>query len=588
MNGGVSKDAQAEHPGPVGGTDRGRDRRRGRHRGLRGGQRGGASLCRRGRVAQLITEVQQAVGEAARAADGNRAGDREPGPARPAAGRSARRPVGPGGHDQSARGHHDRQHLVPRPAAHQDRRARAAGRERPAAGRHAGCGCGTARARPRRTCCCPPGCRTAARALPGPRVVPGPPTLPGRERAPVAGGRRPGSCSSAAGPSTSVRIGPNATVAGRRRAISWRSRRRAQARWSARSLSRSTPAAHVSRCACRCSRAARPRRRSSSGSPRSRSGLRPLRTSRSRRRRARRSRPIKVPAAPPGGLIKGLTGLGAAGLGAAGSSPARRHHRRQRGPGSMSTYSSTLQIGQSAGDARRTGAAAEGGRAAAARQPDRAPAQVDEGRAAARGRQAAGAQHPGRLADDLDLDDCAGHAAARVRAGAPKVLGSGWTSVVATPANPAVAAAVQQLLSAKTTAMLGGAQPLTQTPTAAGQAQAPAGPDLAVLRAVLKATTPVQGQLGQRPAAAHHAADRPDHQQGPDPGRRGHAVGAVRRRGVAVPGEPKGADGRMSVQPPADEVSFGAGRLARPRAGRGVGAARRRRRAAAGRLRAGH
>ena len=82
--------------------------------------------------------------------------------------------------------------------------------------------------------------------------------------------------------------------------------------------------------------------------------------------------------------------------------------------------------------------------------------------------------------------------------GPPKVLGSGWTSVLATPANPAVWMAVQQLLTGKTTAMLGGTGTQTQTPAGAGLAgPAPRiGPDLAVLHALLTATTPVSGSWG--------------------------------------------------------------------------------------------
>jgi hypothetical protein len=81
-------------------------------------------------------------------------------------------------------------------------------------------------------------------------------------------------------------------------------------------------------------------------------------------------------------------------------------------------------------------------------------------------------------------------------AGSPKVLGSGWTSVLATPANPAVWATVQQLLSAKATGALAGSQGQTSTPAAAGIAPGPAGPDLAVLRAALQATRPVHGTWG--------------------------------------------------------------------------------------------
>ena len=86
-----------------------------------------------------------------------------------------------------------------------------------------------------------------------------------------------------------------------------------------------------------------------------------------------------------------------------------------------------------------------------------------------------------------------------VPAGQPKVIGSGWTSVLATPANPAVWATVQQLLTARTAAAAGGFQSQTKTPAAAGIAPGPAtpaGPALAVLRAALQATTPVHGSWG--------------------------------------------------------------------------------------------
>jgi outer membrane lipoprotein-sorting protein len=92
-------------------------------------------------------------------------------------------------------------------------------------------------------------------------------------------------------------------------------------------------------------------------------------------------------------------------------------------------------------------------------------------------------------------------------AGSPKVLGKDWTSVIATPASPAVAAAVQQLLAArhpghaKGFAVLGGSS--SQAAPAPGNpggrfspGRVPIGPDLAVLRALLMATTPVHGAWG--------------------------------------------------------------------------------------------
>jgi outer membrane lipoprotein-sorting protein len=112
--------------------------------------------------------------------------------------------------------------------------------------------------------------------------------------------------------------------------------------------------------------------------------------------------------------------------------------------------------------------------------------------------------------------------------GGPTVLGKGWTSVIATPANPAVWAAVQQLLSGKLPApainsslsavpvLAGsggpGAQPLPPgasgsqqtgsatfvagSSTAVATSPGPVGPGLAVLQALLKATTRVHGAWG--------------------------------------------------------------------------------------------
>jgi outer membrane lipoprotein-sorting protein len=89
--------------------------------------------------------------------------------------------------------------------------------------------------------------------------------------------------------------------------------------------------------------------------------------------------------------------------------------------------------------------------------------------------------------------------------GSPRVLGSGWTSVVATPASPLVAAAVLQLLSAparggvpQSAGPFGG----SSSQAAPGQGMAiktgpvPVGPYLAVLQALLRASTPVSGSWG--------------------------------------------------------------------------------------------
>jgi outer membrane lipoprotein-sorting protein len=66
--------------------------------------------------------------------------------------------------------------------------------------------------------------------------------------------------------------------------------------------------------------------------------------------------------------------------------------------------------------------------------------------------------------------------------GKPQVLGSGWTTVVVTPASPAVAAAAAGLLSPRP-------GPVQTGPVALG-------PDLAVIRALLRASTPVRGAWG--------------------------------------------------------------------------------------------
>jgi hypothetical protein len=86
--------------------------------------------------------------------------------------------------------------------------------------------------------------------------------------------------------------------------------------------------------------------------------------------------------------------------------------------------------------------------------------------------------------------------------GSPKVLGQDWTSVLVTPANPAVAAAVQQLLASahRGRAVVGegffGSSSQAAPAPGSFAGPIPVGPDLAVLRAVLRATTPVHGSWG--------------------------------------------------------------------------------------------
>jgi outer membrane lipoprotein-sorting protein len=99
-----------------------------------------------------------------------------------------------------------------------------------------------------------------------------------------------------------------------------------------------------------------------------------------------------------------------------------------------------------------------------------------------------------------------GPLAGAVGRNAPHVIGAGWLSVVATPPSSQVAAAVQQVLHGG----LGAGQPRTSvtygsSSTSVSSATAysstlsmspPAGPDLAVLQALLKATVPVSGSWG--------------------------------------------------------------------------------------------
>jgi outer membrane lipoprotein-sorting protein len=103
-------------------------------------------------------------------------------------------------------------------------------------------------------------------------------------------------------------------------------------------------------------------------------------------------------------------------------------------------------------------------------------------------------------------------AARAAKAAAPQVLGKDWTQVVATPPSPQVAALVQQLLAArmqagpiKTGAVAFAGTSAASSSVSASQAYsskqqvagpAAAGPDLAILQALLKASTPVKGSWG--------------------------------------------------------------------------------------------
>jgi outer membrane lipoprotein-sorting protein len=91
-------------------------------------------------------------------------------------------------------------------------------------------------------------------------------------------------------------------------------------------------------------------------------------------------------------------------------------------------------------------------------------------------------------------------------AGAPKVIGKDWLTVIATPADPHVAAQVQALLSSKGPALpspgnqgLFGSSSASSSPAYSSKLTVQAGPagqGLAVLRALLLATTPVHGSWG--------------------------------------------------------------------------------------------
>jgi outer membrane lipoprotein-sorting protein len=89
--------------------------------------------------------------------------------------------------------------------------------------------------------------------------------------------------------------------------------------------------------------------------------------------------------------------------------------------------------------------------------------------------------------------------------GKPTAIGSGWLSVVATPASPNVAAAVRQLLAAQRSAggsgnrgglFFGSSSAQAPGPSASGQSAVPVGPYLAPLQALLMASTQVSGSWG--------------------------------------------------------------------------------------------
>jgi outer membrane lipoprotein-sorting protein len=110
---------------------------------------------------------------------------------------------------------------------------------------------------------------------------------------------------------------------------------------------------------------------------------------------------------------------------------------------------------------------------------------------------------PGALLQSLGLPSGSSlpGAAPPAHAGKPKVVGSDWLSVVVTPADPSVAAAVQQLLTDQPaggqhsgSGMFGSSA--SAAPGLSTSANVPVGPYLEPLRALLLATTPVRGSWG--------------------------------------------------------------------------------------------
>ena len=89
------------------------------------------------------------------------------------------------------------------------------------------------------------------------------------------------------------------------------------------------------------------------------------------------------------------------------------------------------------------------------------------------------------------------------QAGKPSVIGSDWLSVVATQADPSVAAAVQQLLTDQPSTPQSGStgggffgSSSSEAPGPSASTNVPVGPYLEPLRALLLASKPVQGSWG--------------------------------------------------------------------------------------------
>lgn len=117
-------------------------------------------------------------------------------------------------------------------------------------------------------------------------------------------------------------------------------------------------------------------------------------------------------------------------------------------------------------------------------------------------RKETGPANPGPLLRGLGLPAGAQSGTASASGtGKPKVIGSGWLSVVGTPANPEVSAAVHQLVtdhSAGTNSNGGGFFGSSSSAASgqSGKIAVPVGPLLAPLQSLLLATKPVSGSWG--------------------------------------------------------------------------------------------
>jgi hypothetical protein len=340
-------------------------------------------------------------------------------------------------------------------------------------------------------------------AVPGPRVVPGPPTLPGPRasfQSPAATARQ---LLAAAGPSTSFRVGPNATVAGRaayQLVIAPKGRGSLVSQILIAIDASSHQPLRVQVFA------------HGSASPAFQLGFTALTFGAPAASNFTFSPPpgakvktVTVPATPPAGALQGLgglSGLGAAGLGG-GMSPASISLGSTSG---STAYSSTLNVSGSSPQAAPAPLSAAAARQLRASMIAHLPKTMTGAQRREAVRSIERSFQAGAQTNWVSSWSAASPAPA-LPAGRPRVLGSGWTSVLATPANPAVAAAVRQLLAGHP-ALPGGAQSQSSSsaPTglfgsaaaAAGSANPAAriGPDLAVLRAVLQATTRVHGSWG--------------------------------------------------------------------------------------------